>query len=388
MNINANIKRLFVAATIGLILLELNTINLLLWPLDHSCARPANLSLFSKLFVDSARQQIDLDAVQTNLLDATPEDSFTVARAKSLGINYDDIAHCFQYPVEYDNKTGHETVNMESLEPCRHGLHFEPWPMGPELNVLAYFKLACSRQWLKILLAQFAAFGMALGVIWCYLIRSRLLIGSNQDIINGGSMPTKSNLWHCWQLLASSFISLIVAHQLDQWLAETYHQTVNEPRFVQKGGGDHTDEFLLLLATISLRSFANWLLLDRVLNHWTIEPSESSQMYGDEYRQLRENHIYFVALVTSLTIFKALFVPLALRLSLDWAQMNQLLTAVSIGSVSLALACEIIVWARRWLWLALGQLGRSGNLISSESRSEHSNATLWLRGSADDGEEE
>lgn len=311
-------KQIILVLCFANIVFDHNAGQLFLWPLDHSCARSANLSLFT----DSRQHPIDLDAIQKNLIAATPEDSFTRARAASMGIEYDDIARCFEYPVEYTSNQS-TMVNMESLETCHFGLHFEK--SDPNLSLVEHFNLACSRQWLKNLVPQMFALGLLIGclVSYCLLRRKRRLrVVSKSSIV----------------LLLVWLIVFLITNRLHD-----NHHKHQQQRFKPVDPTERDQDFAQLLLGIFLRSAVVSMIMCRVLATW--KPFNHERRAGPNDPTISSGHeerfTYFKIFCCLVVLAKLLFMPIALRLMTDWSMLNRFLTYNMSLVVSLSLLIEL-----------------------------------------------
>lgn len=388
---------------------ELESIRLFLWPLGHSCAKSINLVRDADLFRDStSKQPIDLDAVQTNLFDATPEDSFTVAQASSMGINYDDIGRCFEYPVEYNQTTGKSTYNMGSLETCKHGLRFDV-PLERSLSVVGQFQLACSRQWLQLLLPQSMAFGLMLGLLlgrWL-ILRKSVQCNINED--NRGSSITTvldttltqanarvsrsseqtgslgvSGIFWPWvsiQISACLLINYLGFYQLS-----APHEMTSKNTNI---GGEQVELYRLLLLSVFARSLVNSSSLVRILYAWqtsTQQQQISNHLNVGIYavKQLTENHIYFVTLASLIVTFHAAYFPIALRVYANWSILNKCLGIGSSLLVGAVIMSELLMVLQlkschRYVLSIISAFGQRTNVASEwASRGDNGDETISL----------
>lgn len=323
-NVGPGLKRSFIILWLIQLLAELHSSYLFLWPTSHSCAKPTNSDPHAYQLTDVKGAQIDIDAVQTNLIDAAPESPFTAARAASMGINYDDIAHCFAYPIDYSNKTLGPIVNREGLEPCQNGLLFSN--MGHNLSVVSHFQLACSRQWLKTLLHLCLGAGLLFGILlscwWPQNAKSDQSTDQENQRTNG-KIPKGWLKNHAASLFAVVLL-FYCSYQLKLSLS-----------------GADADHYAYLLASVLFRSSIISSSLTRIHIKWAI-PNGLAASDFSFWLQLKENHSYFKIFSILMVIFQALYWPLALRVIQDWFQLNDWLTRSSSLLVSITALVELI----------------------------------------------
>lgn len=382
---NAKVKRLFMILGFCQLAFEFHSIRLLLWPVNHSCARPKWLSGFSDLFKDSKGKQIDLETIQENWFDATSEDLFSVTRAAMMGINVDDISHCFMYPVEQDIKTGNVTVNREGLEPCRYGLHFEE--LEGSLSVVSHFELVCSRQWLRVLLAQSFGLGILIGFLLSYGLFFRLRPAHTDiqrhslslDTPNSSSIarnerestsPSKADLliWSAFQISINLFVHLC-AWQLDRdrrHPVTSFNNVIQDSRTNHVGYttetskpptydtvmimmNQHTD-FVLLIASILFRSVLISSNLAKIIWTWKLNPKSPRFPHVGSSHEIHSNEDldYFVSLSTVFLVFQALFLPIAWRIFSSWSQLCLWLSHTSCCYGALVILSELVE-PQRWM---------------------------------------
>jgi len=298
------VKRLVIPLGFFQIVFEFNSIRMLLWPLNHSCAKSKHLveSSSSTIF-DSSKQPIDLDTMQTNLFDATPEDITTVARASAMGINYEDIASCFEYQIDYNSTSNETMVNMESLEACRYGLHFEQ--REGSLSVVDVFELVCSRKWLQTVMVQSTAFGALLGILLAkWATNSRGVYTINLSSV-------------------TRICSLVVVYYCTLKLIQT------DPNSMHNDAGSSflSEGYAYLLASTLLRSF----LLSSSLYQILLDRDRiQARTWIERAEAWRENRLHFSLFATIFVTLQASSAPITLRLFSSWIQLNSCLSAISI----------------------------------------------------------
>lgn len=348
--------------------LEYQSIYLFLWPLNHSCAKPPSSQLDQTqtpaqrqttttttiaahghqasadyAFNDSRKNSVNPDAIQTTLFDAYPDDPFTSARALSMGIKYDDIAGCLQYRREFDTKANSSTsiIDLNQLETCPHGLRFEA--SSRTTSVVPFFELACSRQYLTILLPHSFALGLFLGIILTayYLI---MRVGEHHHHQNNGqtaqcvqlsarstitpttttatrSRPSSSatktqpaNLyyWFLIQLIAGLIIQ-IQTYSLSKFISAA---GIDDPDHDHgESGEQHPNLYGRFVCCILLRSFIAASNLTRIVYFWKL-PLNPHEL-------LRNNHRDFLLFSAIYICFKALYGPVALKLVSSWWRLNE-----------------------------------------------------------------
>lgn len=312
--------RLILLVNIVLLVIEIQTIQVLLWPMNHMCARSnTSLNNYTTLYNSHDRKNIDLDVIQTYLLDGSAEDMFTVAKASSLGVEFDDVAHCTEYPIIYNNadSTKNITINMEGLETCRYGLHFDE--LDPVLSVVGHFKLACQRQWIKILFPQLIVLGFTLANLLTWL-----LVRENSTLLT----------WIMWNTTANS-IGLICAVLLRFSMA--VDSGVNLSSAI---------ELIILFSIITIRIMSHISIVLRCSELYQTTQVLSRGRFPDETKTnddwpckscsrcicqrgyLFSNVIMVVVLVA--IIGKAAYMPFVIHMFNHWTILNSLLSLVSL----------------------------------------------------------
>jgi hypothetical protein len=328
MPMNTMYKQLLLLSGFALILIEYESNSLFLWPLDHSCAKPANLSIFSDLFIDAKSQPIDLDAVQRNLFDATPEDAFTLARAKSMGISYDDVSRCFEYSVDYQNDN-EPTFNMDSLEPCRYGLRFET--LTPDVSIIDHFNLACSRQWLKIFVPQSFALGLLVGFVLFYYT----WLPRNNDRID---RIRNLSHWLSAKLAIFGFLYLMTLILNQYYLTNKSKTTVAEA--TKSFAIEHQEEnYFIFVACVFLRAIMVSSITCRILTMWKGTIAETPTPTPTS---IQETQFYFNAFALLLVTIKLLYMPIILRSVTNWPSLSRFLTLAQLVFLMLTSTVEYL----------------------------------------------
>lgn len=312
--VKPNFKTFLLAVWLVLLLAELNSSYLFLWPSPHSCAKAKDFNQYAYLLTDFKGATIDFDAIQTNLIDAAPDSPFTIARASSFGINYDDIGHCFEYPLDFSNETDKTpVVNREGLEECRNGLLFAE--MGHNLSIISHFKLACSRQWLKVLLYQSIGLGLLLAIILSWW----LLKQSDQD----DSKELRENLM---KILAASVVLYHCCKRLESSFSD-----------------ESNDYYTYMLVCVFVRCIIISSNITRIIIKWEAAFNQSRRTREFSFWfQLKEEHNYFIIFSILTVIFQALYWPLALRVFKNWLHLNNWLATINCILASLTAFLETI----------------------------------------------
>lgn len=292
------IRQLVVVACFFGIAFEYNAIQLYLWPVRHACASSKNLVNhdYAIDFTDVHNQTIDPVGVQKNLLDATPEDPFTQARASSLDIKFDDISNCYEYPTTLDNTTGDIIVNSVSLEECKHGLQFDEYP-GSKISIIEHFRLACSRQWLQQLIYLSLPLGLLFG----------LYVRQYNESVNLRSMDRLQGYIDFIGKTNAVFWIMLVLVTVDLNVDAHSHKASVEER-----NGKLAELFFCIFIRATLYVIL-WLSASHSLE--LLNLSRVSQGHDLRHREI-------LMFMSVLVLAKALFMPFALRSFVTWSKMN------------------------------------------------------------------
>lgn len=336
-------KRFFLVCSFLCLIIEIETSFLFLWPLNYSCAKPGNFkenSTTSKNEVDSGGHSIDFQAIQTNLADASIEDPITIARGLSMNYNYEDISHCLEHPIEYnDKKSGDLTIDMNNLETCRHGLQFDLIPHR-DLSVVAQFQLACSRQWLKLLLHQSICVGSLIGIFITYWssanrpFRSMLTLFRSDSIMRGSDIGERKKSLREITYWCSSQLIMILAAQYCSFQLESYKTEKLGTLFdgIDKLKDSYKMDYAFLLLSILLRSIMIMSNFTRIIRDWRCNSTRLSQSvidHSSRAQQIFENHLYILLLAAISIAFEALYLPIVIRIFQHWFDLNEFLTNLS-----------------------------------------------------------
>lgn len=314
-------KSILLFACFFQVLFELKSIELFLWPINYSCSPPKNLTKFSYGLEDSRKLMIDNDAVQMELIDATPENSFTLTRALVMGINYDDIARCYEYPIIATSNSSNQTqtdekIDYEGLEPCKHGFEFG-LKSNESLSIIAHFRLLCSDQWKQVLLPLALGVGFLIGALgihsieWLSATTIRVAASSQESthlevcgFLIWQLVQVLSNLWtHYCSYRLSIEGGLVRGSMIN-------NSHLHEIREFQK------DLFHVLLICVALRSMSLALNLTRILSSWHL----SSQKNGTIMR--KESQFYVEGFIMVYLFIQAIYPVPIFKLFATWWSLN------------------------------------------------------------------
>lgn len=381
------LKRFFLLWSFVCLIIEIESTFLFLWPLNYSCAKPSNLRNnlnISKVDIDSAGQTINPEAIQINLADANTDDPITTARGLSMGYNYDDIEHCLEHPIEYnDSKAGDFTIDMNNLEPCRYGLRFELIP-DHNLSVIAHFQLACSRQWLKPLLYQSMCFGILIGLIipfWLSLKQpfEGMILCYREEYSNSTTKhrsnyereiqkPSRELIFWCLIQVMLILVAKLSGHSLASYSYTKSSVSVENPnthydlRIDYNTSNQELSDYLFLLLSVFSRSIIIFSNLSRILRNWTLESPSNVIDFSRSAQQLFENHLNVVSFIAIYIAFEALYLPIVVRIFHHWYDLNKFLTNLASIHVVLATIYELLFlrmeFSNKILYLCENSLSR------------------------------
>lgn len=318
------VKRLRLVLMVNIVLLiaEIQTNQVLLWPLNHMCAR-SNISLnnHTTLYNSIDQSYVDLDVIQAYLMDASAEDLFAVAKASSLGVWFDDVAHCTEYPmVGSDNESTSSaeniTINIEGLEMCQNGLHFDE--LDPMLSVIGHFNLACQRQWIKVLFAQLVVVGAVSGILLTWIL-----------VHDTGLL----SIWIMWNTVANA-ISVVCAATLRLSVASIESRIKLSLNI----------ELIILLLNVAIRIMSHMSIILRCSymanseTHATCKRPSDATFVSLACRLCskcicKRGYLFkdaAMVVTVIVTIGKAAHTPILIRLFNHWAELNLALSAASL----------------------------------------------------------
>jgi len=226
-----------------------------------------------------------------------------MARADSMGIDYDDIAHCFEYPSDQNETSGELIYNMESLEPCKFGISYDN--VGAAANsIVGQLDLMCSRQWMRVLFGLMVPLGLLGGSI---MYSDELTVerkATRQDFRTVRTMSSKTAALVPWLAL----ILISVNHML----ILDHH-----------GQQEKSDEkYISLVACSFLRSVLVMQVTLNAIRGATTSSQEQPMLNGPRMT----SYTTFLLFVFIMIVSKFTVVPLALRFSQNWSDLNLFLS--------------------------------------------------------------
>lgn len=315
----AKLRSLLILLGLFELMSEFHSHLLLLWPNDHSCARDRNPNTWSYLLEETQTRPKSVDTIQSNLFDASPKDPLTASRAQSMGINYHDVSHCFEYLIDYDAHSGNSTILMGEIEPCRNGLHFEP--LEHDLSVISRFELACDRQWLKQMLPLFLTLGSLLGLHLTHFIQS-----ASEEGQANWTTSKRFWMWLAVQLMSSTLLLLLSLVKL----------APISPTIIKADKSKPADYNLLITCTF-LRGFIIASTLTRVVQ---LRDATIIEGQGEAKKESLIDCRHFRLAVVIFVAFQAFGSLLALKIFSHWYQMNSWLTSSTICLLFLSCLIE------------------------------------------------